>query len=474
MEPVRAALLVRISDDREGEEKGVARQEQDGRKHAAGLGWTVAAVIVENDTSAFKRRRVTLPDGTRALRVVRPGFRRVLDMLGSGEVNGLIAYDLDRTCRDPRDLEDLIDVVEERRCHVSSVTGSLRLSNDADVTMARVMVAIANKSSRDTSRRVSRKHEELAEAGQVGGGGKRPYGYERDGVTIRDAEANEVRWMAARVLDPDEPWTQNRIAEDLQRRGVPTSTGAAWNMRTVASILTGPRITGLRRFRGEIVGEAVWPAILDRETWEAVRERLAERGAGSSNVLQRWLTGSLFCSLCGTALEGGHSKGGPRYWCAPRRGGCGKISINAARSEEEIERQLLEYLTEPAVLSRLRSAFSTDAVKDARASLAEDEQQLMQLAGMFARKELTFAEYGEARKIINARVEQSRALVSASLPRTVRQLLAGEDVRAKWVGLDAAGRRDILRAVLPGYRVQPAEPTGPRRFNPDRLVPIKP
>lgn len=474
MDPVRAALLVRISDDREGEEKGVARQEADGRKHAATLGWTVAAVIVENDTSAFKRRRVTLPDGTRALRVIRPGFRQVLDMLASGEVNGLIAYDLDRTCRDPRDLEDLIDVVEERRCHVSSVSGSLRLANDADVTMARVMVAIANKSSRDTSRRVARKHEELAEAGEVGGGGKRPYGYERDGKTVREAEAEVIRWMAARVLDPDEPWTQNRIAEDLQRRGVPTSTGARWGIRSVASILTGPRVTGLRRFRGEVVGEAAWPAILDRETWEAVRERLAERGAGSSNVLQRWLTGALFCGLCGVALEGGHSKGGPRYWCAPRRGGCGKIAINAARSEEEVERQLLDYLTEPAVMSRLRSAFSTDAVAAARAGLAEDEQQLMQLAGMFARKELSFAEYGEARKIINARVEQSRALVSASLPRTVRQLLAGKDVRVKWGALDAAGRRDIVRAVLPGYRVRPADPSGPRRFNPDRLVPIEP
>lgn len=474
MESVNAALLVRISDDREGEEKGVARQEKDGRALADRLGWNVTAVIVENDTSAFKRKRIMLPDGTRGLRVVRPGFRRILDMLSSGEVNGLIAYDLDRTCRDPRDLEDLIDVVEERRCHVSSVTGSLRLANDADVTMARVMVAIANKSSRDTSRRVARKHEELAEAGRVGGGGKRPYGYERDGMTVREDEAEVVRWMAERILDPADPWTQNRIAEDLQRRGVPTSTGAPWGVRSVASILKGPRITGLRRFRGQIVGEAAWPAILDRETWEAVSERLAERGAGSSNKLQRWLTGSLFCALCGNALEGGHSKGGPRYWCAPRRGGCGKISINAARSEEEIERQLLDYLTEPAVLSRLRSAFSTDAVAEARASLAEDEQQLKQLAGMFGRRELSFAEYGEARKEINARVERSRALVSASLPRTVRQLLAGGDVRGKWADLDAAKRRDTVRAVVPGYKVEPADASGPRRFNPDRLVPIEP
>jgi DNA invertase Pin-like site-specific DNA recombinase len=468
MEPVRAALYVRISDDREGEEKGIARQESDGRKHATTLGWTVAEVVPENDLSAFKRRRVLLPDGTRALRVVRPGFRRLLDMLSSGEVNGLIAYDLDRACRDPRDLEDLIDVVEQHHCHVTSVTGSLRLANDSDITMARVMVAIANKSSRDTARRVARKHEELAEEGKVGGGGRRPYGYERDGMTVREDEARIVRWMARRVLAG---WSQSRIADELNRRGVQPSMAKEWNVRSVASILKGPRITGLRRFRGEVVGEATWPAILDRDTWEAVCTTLAEHSGTSGNTLVRWLTGVLVCDLCGSHLEGGTGNNGPRYWCAPRRGGCGKIAIAGLQTEAEVQRQILDYLAEPGVLARLRSAYSTSAVKTARETLAEDEQQLKQLAGMWARKELSFAEYGEARRIIADRVAASRALVSASLPRTVRTLLAGGDVRAGWATLGPAGKRDVVLAVLPGYRV--LTHFGPKRFNPARLVPIE-
>lgn len=163
MTPRAAILLVRISDDREGEGLGVGRQEADGRRLADRIGWGIAEVIVENDTSAFRRRKIRLPDGTTALRVVRPDLRRALELLASGERDGLMAYDLDRYTRDPRDLEDLIDLVEQQRVPVTSVTGSLRLDTDADVTMARVMVAVANKSSRDTSRRVSRKHVQLAE-----------------------------------------------------------------------------------------------------------------------------------------------------------------------------------------------------------------------------------------------------------------------------------------------------------------------
>jgi hypothetical protein len=52
----------------------------------------------------------------------------------------LVALDLDRLARDPRDLEDLMDVVEASspRIPVQSVTGPLRLDNNADVAMARV------------------------------------------------------------------------------------------------------------------------------------------------------------------------------------------------------------------------------------------------------------------------------------------------------------------------------------------------
>lgn len=484
MEPTRTALLVRISDDREAEEKGVARQERDCRKHAALLGWGVGEVIVENDTSAFKRRNVVLPDGTKALRVVRPGFRRVLDLLATGGADGFIAYDLDRTCRDPRDLEDLIDVVEARHIPVSSFTGSLRLANDADVTMARVMVAIANKSSRDTSRRVKRAQEDLAEAGKPAGGGRRAYGYERDGMTVRETEAEVIRQMAERVISKhtidcpkdctEHAWTLYRIADDLNARGIKPSYANRFAGRTISTILRGPRIAGLRQFRGEIIGPAAWPGIIDRATWDQLQQLLGAPGTGTSTTLIRWLTGSLKCSMCGYAMVGWSSGESAIYWCAsadPHQG-CGRISVKAARAEAEIERQLLIYLARPDVLASLRGTYSSEAVDGVRTELAEDEQQLKELASMWAQKQISFAEYGEARRIIAARIEESRALVSSTLPATVRQLLAG-DVVKDWGRLMPEQRREVAKAASLGWWVMPTAP-GFRVWRPDRLQPIKP
>ncbi|OKI14248.1 recombinase family protein [Streptomyces sp. CB03911] len=464
--PRNVVVLCRISDDKAEEQKGVGRQEDDCRERAARLGWNITEVVVENDTSAFKRRRIKLLDGTTALRVIRPGFRRVLDLLASGEADALIAYDLDRVARDPRDLEDLIDIVEARKAPVESVTGSLRLSNDAEVTMARVMVAIANKSSRDTSRRVARTHQQLAAEGKPGGGGLRPYGYQPDRLTVVEAEAEIIREIAASILADK---TLYAIVHDLNDRGVPSATGGVWTSRSITSVVTKARVAGLRATgtgaATQIVGPAVWPAILDREAWEAVCATLATRGKGSQNVLKRWLNGCFWCSLCGAQLHGWQGGTRPRYWCATPRGGCGKIAIDALHAEEAIGQQLIDYLSHTEVLTRLRSLTDSDGAKTARQELAADEAQLKEMAGAYAQRLFTLAEYIEARKIVESRVKSARALLVAAAPRILRSLLA-KDVAAGWEELDPAEKREVALAVLPdGWEVTPFAPApGQRRI----------
>jgi site-specific DNA recombinase len=488
MKPKAAILLVRISDDKAGDAAGVGRQEDDGRTLADRLGWNIAEVIVENDTSAYKRRKVRLADGTTALRTVRPGFRSALDKLASGERDGLLAYDLDRTARDPRDLEDLIDIVESKnpRIPVQSVSGSLRLDTDGDITMARVLVAVANKSSRDTARRVARKHEALAAEGKPGGGGFRGYGFTEKGHEVIEDEAEILREIGARILGDWDGWTASQkaridpelgeslhsIAEDLKRRKVPTATGVPWSGRSVGSVISKASVAGLRSHKGEIVGPAVWDAIIPKDRWEEICLRLAQRAGTADLSLQRWLNGVLRCSKCGRMLEGSHGNGGPRYWCATPRGGCGKIAVKASFVEDEVERQVLDLLSRPKILHRLQRVATTEVSETARQELAEDEQQLKELARMWAKREITFAEYREARSLIDERVKASRALVVSATPRILRGLLAG-DVHANWERLTPANKREVILSLVPGYDVMPHDRSYGNRFNPERLVPIK-
>src|SRR5258706_516525 len=69
-------------------------------------------------------------------------------------------------------MEDLIDLAGQSwpSVPVQSVTGSLRLANDAGITLAGVMCAVANKASRDTARLAAAARRHQAEAGQYRAG----------------------------------------------------------------------------------------------------------------------------------------------------------------------------------------------------------------------------------------------------------------------------------------------------------------
>lgn len=474
----KAILLLRMSNDKAGDEHGIAKQDQKCRELAERLGWTITEVIKENDVSAYQRTKITMPDGSRQLRTNRPEYRRALNLLASGQCDALLAYDLDRVVRDPRDLEDLIDIVESvnPRMPVESVTGSLRLGNDSEVMMARFLVTHANQSSRDKARRVALERERLASMGRPQGGGVRPFGFADDRVTVVEVEAAEIRQWAERVLDPEEPWNTHQLARDLNARGVPTVRGGKWNHRTVQSILVGPRIAGISIYKGKEVAKAIWPAILPRETWEELRAVLGDRSKGGQrNSLIRWLTGVLVCGApgCNAHLRGGSSNNGKvRYWCNPAHGGCGRIAIDASLAEAEIEHQVLEYLSTPNVVQRLRAGMTSRNTSVLQAQVAEDQADLVELAADYAQRRITRAEWLAARAPFAERMNRARQLQLAATPATVRKVLQAKDIGVAWRGLEPADKRELTLALVEGYRVMPYRPGRPKRWDPDRLVPI--
>lgn len=429
--PTQPIGLTRISYDKTGDALGVARQEADVRTLARLLRWPEPVeVVVENDTSAFSRRKIRTPGGRYELRTVRPGFRRALDMLQDGQADALIAYDLDRAARDPRDLEDLIDIVEHTtpRIAVRSVTGSLRLDNDADITMARVMVAIANKASRDAGRRLRRKFDEIAASGvpaRGGGPGRRGYGYSLDRATVVRKEARVIREAISRVLAGE---GLRPIAVNFNLRGIPTVTGTPWSSIALDQILRAPRIAGLRSHRGVVVSRGTWPAIVSVGTWEAVLTELNGRPHGTNKVPARtyWAGRLLWCGRCGEALTGRHSHFGTpshsyQYLCSTDRKikGCGRISITGPHVEAYVQRQLLDWLRSPAVVATLRA---------------------VPLRG--------------------------------SAPEIARSVTRSADPTSAWERLRAEDKQELGRALLAsralrGWKVAP---TAARRFDPGRLT----
>src|SRR6266536_3394902 len=227
---VRAGIYARISSDREGDNLAISGQLADCGQLADRRGWTVVERYVDSDISAYSGKR-------------RPEYLRLLDDIEAGIVEAVVVYHADRLHRHPRELEDFIDLCQRTRTKIATVSGDLDLSTHEGQLLARITGAVARKESDDKSRRIKRKHEELAAAGKVSGGGTRPYGYDADKRTIRPDEAEVTRDCARRVIAGD---PLRAICTNLNRRGIESATGKQWSPQTLRRLLLSGRISGQR------------------------------------------------------------------------------------------------------------------------------------------------------------------------------------------------------------------------------------
>lgn len=489
--PQCALRLTRISDARDEDTKGVDDQGADCDTTGTRAGWRFGPAsthhIIENDTSAFKRKVITLPDGRRELRTVRPWFRQALAMLADGRADGLMAYDLDRAVRDPRDLEDLIDVVEASspRIPVESVTGSLRLANDADITMARVLVAVANKSSRDTARRVARARLRQAEAGQWGGG-KRPFGFEDDGVTIRPSEAAEIRWAADAVLTGV---SLRQLAVSMRERGVPSVKGAAWTPETLRDILLRPRNAGLMVYRpnggrgprpgrvytaADVVRRDPDREIIPEQTWQALVAILTDpaRRTSAGNT-PRWLGSRIYeCGTCkdgSTLVVSGSTSNGHRYsrYVCREKGHLARAAVPCDEwVGEVVTRRLSRKDMATAVTSPPQGGTDLPALRKEAVQLREllNEQARLHARGVIDGEQLA-AGSAELRASLNA---ADAALRSASDRDPLAGIAGNPDAAEIWAGLELGRKRAILRELVT-VTVYPSNARG-SKFDFDTVV----
>jgi site-specific DNA recombinase len=364
---LRAGIHARRSLNRSGEQSAsVRRQIEQGTALAASINADVVTVYDEDDTSAFKKKLITLPNGRRVRRNVRPDWQRALTDLHDGTIDVLIEYDLDRAMREPRDLEDLIEIVETTKRQVESVTGSLRLRNDHEITMARVMVAMANKSSRDTARRVRDSARDRAIAGG-NHGGRRSFGYTLDGLHLVPTEAQEIARMVDELLRGT---PLGALARDLNNREVPTVIGGPWTPGSIRGMVQRPRVAGLAEYQGEIVGKGQWPAIITEEQLQAVKALLADpaRRTTTGNRAAYLLSGLMKCALCGQSItsfgikrDGGRT---PRHLYRCRRNAC--AAIRRDHADLYVTERVFERLSRPDAAELLidQQRPDVDALRD--------------------------------------------------------------------------------------------------------------
>lgn len=456
--PRSAAIYCRISSDPGESRLGVERQEADCRALAERKGWPVAEVLVDNDLSAASGKP-------------RPQYQRLLDLIESGDIDAVIAWDLDRLHRRPIELEQFFAACDKAGVrHLASVGGDVDLASGEGVMVARIKGAVAAEEVRKIQHRTRRKKLEIAESGRPSGGGRRPFGFEADFVTANEAEAAAVRDAARRVI-AGEPLMA--IAREWNANGPSTVYGGIWRTNAIHKVLCAPRTAGLRQHQGEVIGAAAWPAILDRSTWETVCAVLKDPSRRMNGAPRTYLLsgGLVRCASCGVHMVGKpHEPGKPAYACIGANGGCNGNSLRAEPLEEMVVSMVLEALDGPALAEARRQAAGETTADDPAEAVIGIEAKLAELAETWAAGEITKAEWMTARKPLEARLEAARRAMSRRRGTTALDAFSGRPkaLREEWQALSMERQRAIIEAVVDRVNIAKAK-RGRNTFDPSRV-----
>lgn len=445
--PKRAIITARLSKTVEGHEDSVQDQLEDGRDLAKARGWVVVEEVVERVSAAKAGKR--------------PDFERVLRMIADGQAEVIIGRAWDRLTRNRREEVALIEACEQHQVILAFTRGmDIDLTTGAGQLVADTLASVARHEIREKADRSKRANLRRAMQGKHFGT-RRCFGYELDGVTIREPEAQAIREAYELILSGG---TLREIARRWNEASLLTpQKGNPWTGTVVGRTLRTTRLAGFREYHGQIVtgpdGEPIkaeWPAIVDPETWAAAQTILADpsRKTTPTHYSRQLLSGVALCADCGRTVQaGGRRNGKPRYRCSGKGG-------HAMREAEPIdwyiEKLIMARLAEPDAQELLVPTRPKVDVAAIRAEAAQLHTRKDQLSEAFASGVISISQLTKGTEKIDAMLADLEArMPHDTQSAAVAKMITAADPEAVWAALSTDARRGVVDALMTVRLVSP-------------------
>lgn len=445
---MRAFVYTRQSADRTGLGAAVDRQREDCLKLCSERGWTVAHQYSDNDVSATSSRP-------------RPAYQAMLAAVQRGDAEVIVAWHVDRLTRKLTELEALIDLSARTGVRIATVTGDLDLTTDAGRLVGRILASVARGEVERKGARQKRAQQQAAQQGRPAGG-RRPFGYDVTGAHVLKEEARHIPPAYQTLL---EGGSLKGIARRWNDAGIWTSRGNPWTHSTVRRTLQNPRYAGKRAYRGEVVGPATWPAIIDEETFEAARALLAlpERRTTTGTARLYLLPGLALCWCCSTVASGRTRHNKRTYNCRAVK----HLSRAAEPIDELVQAIIVERLSRPDAVELL-SEPSTPDLGVYRARAQAIRERLDDLATGLEEGLLTLTAVRKSSDRLRVELAATEARMhNATHADVLGPLVTSGDVAATWDKLDLKQKRSAVDALVTVTLLAPKR--GRQEFDPESV-----
>jgi len=452
-----AAKYLRISLDRNQDEAGVGRQDEDTAGLIAARRYELAAAhgpgcapgtFADNDISATKG-------------APRPGYEALMAAAARREFTVIVVFQLSRLWRNRVERAQGIEVLRKAGVSVVCVKGtSLDFSSAMGRGMAAMLGEFDTMESDIKGERTYAAQARKAEAG-LHLGGARPFGWDivpdprREGrpdahrpvlPVVNQAEAAELRRLAAEVLRGR---TLASLCQDLNARGVLTVHGRPWAVQSLRRVLRRERNYGTVTFDGAR-HEGAWPAILDEDTARKVTALLDDPGRRTSttNRVKTLLSGIARCGKCGERMKtGGRGRSGARrrvYKCPAEH-----LYRLQAAVDHVVTAEVIGRLADMTPEQRAALFTEDDPGAPVAAEAADIRRRLALLVDMELDGTITREEHRQRRAGLRAQLTAAeRRMGAVSRTPVLAGFLAAEDIRGAWGALPLDRKRAILPALV--------------------------
>lgn len=244
--------------------------------------------------SNVREVRDYMDDGFSGSTLDRPGMRRLIQDIESGEITHVIVVKLDRLSRSQK---DTLHLIEDIMLPANVAFISILESFNTDTAFGRAMVGIlsvfAQLERENIFERTRGGMQKRVEKGRWPGGGRTPYGYDYDpakGILVPNERAEAVRYIYDRYLAGESMQT---IADSLDLK----------YEKLVYNIITRKSNAGYIVYKGEEY-KGLHEPIISLETYNRAMELLAERSAAKLVTrTSHLLTGLCRCGVCGAKMR---------------------------------------------------------------------------------------------------------------------------------------------------------------------------
>ncbi|MFJ3711276.1 recombinase family protein [Streptomyces sp. NPDC090053] len=438
--PQRVAIYVRISKDRKGQELGIQRQEKACRELCSRLGWTVYKVYPENDASASTTSKRKRPAYTEMLRDARDGV-----------VDAIVVYSIDRLTRRIAELTSFLEEQKAQGFAFATTEGEDTATANGRMVLT-IKGAVAQQETECMSERVNRSLLQRREKGKPHAGGPRVFGFDPDSNFQRTVpEEVKLIQRGYEMLMSFPAKTPGDVARLWNEAGARSPGGTAWTIQKVKRVYRSERVGGIITYKGQDIGDSVYPHPLTRSEWDNVQTVLDSRAtpaAQGSGKRKHLYSGFLKCGYCRSVMRvqwatiqgrtfrrtlchsGQSGRGGEL--------GCGKVS----RSYTWIEERLNEMVE--AALALRQPQPQEPPTEDLSGQISMLEERIRVLRQRWKDGKLEDEDYFDSLGHLRTELQALRVRESASVVRQSRRVV---DAMAVW-GDESPENLDRRRAIV--------------------------